>query len=85
MPDYVYLDHNAHRRTITHRMLYTTGIICAACGSIMWRKPQSPSVNWGGLRPSQGALSPEIQKHLDTADEQRARFDEEHEKHEYNN
>lgn len=73
MPEYIYLDNNHHTETVTHRMLYTTGIVCAACGLEMWRKPQPFLVNWGGIRPSQGELAPAIKEHIKRAPENRDR------------
>ena len=82
MGEYLYIDDEGHEVTITHRMLYTTGIICGTCGAEMWRRPQSPYVTWGGLPPSSGEMSPEIKNLIDTAPERRDKFAEVHEKHE---
>lgn len=62
MPEYIYTDASRHNVTITHRMLYSTSIVCAACGATMWRKPQAVAVNWSGLPPSKGELSPVIKQ-----------------------
>ena len=78
MPDYTYTDTCGHVETHTQPMFYSTGVICAACGLRMWRKPQLFSVTWGGLRPSQGELSPVIQQVLDTTDERRDAYYERH-------
>jgi putative FmdB family regulatory protein len=40
-------------------------ILCPVCGGKMWRKPQKPNVNWGGLRPSQGEHAPWFQNRVD--------------------
>lgn len=82
MPEYKYIDDNAHETTVTHRMFYTTSIICVACGLKMWRKPQVVMVNWNGLKPSVGELDPEVKELIDTQDERRDKFIERHEKHE---
>jgi hypothetical protein len=66
----------------THRMLYTTSIICGTCGAEMWRKPQPVTVTWGGLAPSGGEPSPAVQELLRTAPERRDAFEAEHEAHE---
>ena len=84
MPEFIYVDENDHAQTVTHRMLYSTGIVCASCGLDMWRKPQSFAVNWSGLRPSQGELHPNVRDLIDGAPQRRAEFEgihEEHEKH----
>ena len=82
MPEYLYIDSNGHEQTITHRMIYNSDVICSICDELMWRKPQPFVVNWGGLPPSGGELNPDIKHLLDTADERRDAFDEEHESHE---
>jgi hypothetical protein len=71
MAEYVYTDANNHIETIMHRMLYTTAIICATCGLLMWRVPQSFLVNWGGIRPSQGELAPAIKEYIKRVPENR--------------
>lgn len=82
MPVYEYKCENDHHTTVTHRMFYTTAIICIACDEEMWRVPQPINVTWGGLAPSQGEYSPEIKAHLATLDQQRDEFAAEHEAHE---
>ena len=82
MGQYLYLDVNGHEVTVTHRMLYTSAVICSTCEEMMWKKPQSVAVNWGGLPPSGGELNPDIRGLLDTADERRDAFEQEHEEHE---
>jgi hypothetical protein len=84
MPEYLYIDENEHTQTVTHPVVFDEPVTCVACGSEMWRKPQSFTVTWGGLRPSQGELHPEIKNLVDTAPERRAVFDKEHEEHERN-
>ncbi len=64
MPEYIYLCHNGHSLSMNVRMFYTTGVMCE-CGLEMWRKPQRVSVNWNGLRPSQGELAPAIKGLVD--------------------
>lgn len=65
MPEYDYLDENGHIVTMTHRMNYSTAIICVACGSVMWRKPTAGwYVSWGGLKPSEDQQDPVIEKHV---------------------
>lgn len=82
MGQYLYIDENGHQMTVTHRMLYTTSIVCSVCDAEMWRKPQPITVTWGGMAPSQGELHPEIRGLIDTADERRDAFEAEHEAHE---
>lgn len=50
MPSYVYTD-GTHTQEVTHRMLYSTAVVCGECGAEMWRVPQPFSVNWNGLPP----------------------------------
>ena len=77
MPVYEYLDENGHETTITHRMEYSTGIVCTVCGLEMWRKPASGvNVTWGGLAPSQGEQPDFIKNHLADVNGNRARNDE---------
>ena len=84
MPEYLYIDANDHTMSLTHRLNYSTGIICLACGERMWRKPQAFMVNWSGLRPSQGELSPRVRGLLSTKEERQDAFTEKHEHHERN-
>jgi len=65
MPEYIYLCHNGHSKSLNLRMFYTTGVMCYECGLEMWRKPQRVRVNWNGLRPSQGELAPAIKGLVD--------------------
>ena len=81
MPNYTYTD-GMHTTTVTHRMLWSTAVVCATCGADMWRKPQSVTVLWGGLPPSGGELSPDIQTHIKNLPKSQDEFEEEHEKHE---
>ena len=77
MPEYTYTDEQGHVTTITHRMLYTTAIICAVCDLEMWKRPpQIAGVLWGGLPPSAGDTIPEFREFVDTADERRDRYEE---------
>lgn len=82
MPEYQYKDENGHVTTVTHRMLYSTGIVCTTCDAEMWRVPQPVLVTWGGLAPSAGDLAPDVQDIVNNADRNRAAFEEVHEKHE---
>ena len=78
---YVYHCSEGHAREMKHRMLYGTGIICR-CGEAMWRVPQITATNWGGLRPSQGGLHPNIKGLIDSAPKRRDRLAARHEYHE---
>lgn len=82
MPTYTYIDANGHTETITEPMFCNAVHLCAACGLEMWRKPQAVSVTWGGLKPSGGYRSPEVQNLLDTVDERRDKLAQKHEEHE---
>ena len=82
MPQYQYKDENGHMTTVTHRMMYSTGIVCTTCDAEMWRVPQSVMVTWGGLPPSGGDLAPDVQNIVNNADRNRAKFEETHENHE---
>lgn len=57
MPKYTYICPQGHVEPIEEPMLYEGTRTCE-CGEEMWRKPSAPSVNWGGLSPSQGGISP---------------------------
>lgn len=76
MPEYVYMCSNKHETIVTHAVMESPQIVCAACGLNMWRKPQLFVVNWGGLRPSQGELSPAIANHIRDVDHNRDLADE---------
>jgi hypothetical protein len=65
MPEYIYTDAYRHEQTATLPMTSTAVVICTACGAQMWRKPQPISVTWGGLRPSQGEIHPDIKQLID--------------------
>ncbi len=81
MPIYVYKDQNAHVCEMTHRMGYTTGVVCVSCGEPMHRVPQAPLVNWNGDN-SRHPLHPTIKRLIDTAPQRRDQFYKEHEQHE---
>jgi hypothetical protein len=69
--EYTYIDNNHHQVVVNQRMLYSTGVICAECGDLMWRKPGVIRINWGGLKPSEGELSPKIKNMINGAEERR--------------
>jgi len=58
MPAYQYADAQGHTQEVTHRMLYTTGVVCA-CGLPMHRVPQATRINWQGGR-AVNVRSPEV-------------------------
>ncbi|MBU2249090.1 MAG: zinc ribbon domain-containing protein, partial [Gammaproteobacteria bacterium] len=65
---YVYRCRNCQIETeVSHRMTETPAIVCTKCGGIMRKRPQVIRVNWGGLRPSQGELAPEIAANIANA------------------
>jgi hypothetical protein len=82
MPEYTYKDTSGHITSVTHRMLYSTAIVCTTCDAQMWRVPQSITVTWGGLAPSAGEPAPEVQDAIKNVDRNRAEFEEVHEEHE---
>lgn len=82
MPDYIYKCAYNHYETQTHRMLYSTGIVCGVCNTDMRRVPQVVTVTWGGLAPSAGDMHPNIRGLINDAPEKRAEFDGIHEEHE---
>ena len=52
MASYTYTDESGHMQAVQHGMIDNPVIVCA-CGLDMWRMPpQSVSVSWGGLSPS---------------------------------
>ena len=73
MPDYLYRCASGHEWSRIERMLYGTAILCPMCGADAWRKPQPVGVNWGGLRPSQGELSPAVKDLINGVDERKDR------------
>jgi hypothetical protein len=82
MPSYVYKCENGHTQDVIHRMLYTTGIVCVVCDARQWRVPQPITVTWGGLAPSGGNISPQVEAHINGADRARAEFEAVHDEHE---
>lgn len=70
MPEYIYTDSKGHNRGVTHSMTYSTAVVCV-CGETMWRKPQGFYVTWGGLKPSQGQMSPAVRNLLDDTPQRR--------------
>lgn len=82
MPVYVYVDPAGHEREVAHPIDHAEPVICPECGLEMWRKPQAFGVNWGGLKPSAGELSPAVRRLIDSAPERRDRFAAKHEAHE---
>ena len=79
MPDYDYrCPACGEELTETHGMLAGPKIICG-CGETMAKVLQAPAVMWGGLRPSQGEIHPNIR----AMGTQRETFQKEHEAHEY--
>lgn len=77
MPEYIYMDKNDHRQTMTLPMAYSEPVICSVCGATMWRKPQAVAISWGGLRPSQGEIHPNIQHMINDAPRRREEYEHE--------
>ena len=67
MPSYVYRCECGRDVERFERMFYSTAVVCPDCGGDMWRVPQRTAVVWGGLRPSQGELHPEVRSMIDDA------------------
>ena len=75
MPEYLYKCPEAHTTSITHPMLFNGAISCTICNGQMWRVPQSVTVTWGGLAPSEaGEMSPEVADHINNADRKRDEY-----------
>lgn len=72
MPWYVYKDHAGHQIDLEHRMLYTTGVICA-CGLPMHRVIQPARINWNGNQAGREP-SPAVQQLLATVPQRRDAF-----------
>ena len=83
MPEYTYTCSNHHRILVEEGMFVNVIRTCKECKENMWRIPGKPNVNWGGLKPSQGELSPEIQDMVDREDERRDEYLETKEKHDH--
>lgn len=73
MPTYIYSD-GKHRQEVTHRMLYSTGVLCDVCGAEMHRVPQPVAVVWGQNPPSKGGLNPLVEELIRTKPQRRERF-----------
>lgn len=58
-------------RVITHAMTADPLVVCSECGGHMRRRPQNVKVNWGGLKPSQGDIHPNIRQLIDDAPRRR--------------
>lgn len=82
MPEYTMTCPNRHYATIEQPMITTDVVFCGVCGEAMWRKPQPVSINWNGLRPSQGELHPDVRELIDTQDQRQDAFQATHEDHE---
>ena len=52
------------------------------CGGRAYRVPQKVRLNWDGIPPSMGEMSPVIKKAIEDAPRNRAEFEEIHEAHE---
>lgn len=72
MPVYVYADSAGHQREVAHRMLYTTGVVCA-CGLAMHRVPQAALINWNGNR-AVGGTGPAVLDRLRNQDRYRDEY-----------
>jgi len=81
MPEYIYLDKNKHTKTMVHRMLYGTAVVCEKCGEEMGRIPQVTRVNWNGNR-AVSEIHPNIKNLIDEAPKRRDEYAAIHEAHE---
>jgi hypothetical protein len=73
---YVYTCTNGHSSEVIHKINDEPIITCAACGLIMWRKPQAFSVNWGGPPPSAGGIAPAAQNLINSRGERLDKYQE---------
>lgn len=72
MPEYLYRCPNCGRTDyISHGMREKLELLCVICDTPMVKKPIALMVNWGGLKPSQGELHPNIKKVIDDAPRRR--------------
>jgi len=84
MPEYLYRCKCGNEMIVIERMIPDTDHNCTFCGGLMWRKPQAVTVHWAsGLPPSAGEFSPEIQNHLDNADQIREETDQRYNQRDY--
>jgi len=78
MPVYVYTDDHGHSQQIVHPVNAPVVPVCPECKALMWRKPQKVSANWGGLRPSQGGVSPPVQELIASRPKRLDKYEQEH-------
>lgn len=72
MPEYIYRCPECQNEvTVAESMLAESQIYCSECDEQMRRKPLWMRVNWGGLRPSQGELHPNIKREIAAAERSR--------------
>ena len=71
MPEYVYRCTCGREVDIIEPMLKPGDHDCPECGCRMWRKPLGARINWNGLPPSAGELSPEIRRTIEDAPRRR--------------
>lgn len=87
MPEYSFVDRNGHDATMIYSFseyMQAGPVICAECGEEMQRKYEgAPHINWAGLKPNAGRLTPDVQNLLNTAPQRRDEFEREHEEHEH--
>ena len=73
MPDYDYkcLD-CGHKLVINHPMINYDAPRCPKCAEVRLQKVyKKVNINWGGLRPSQGEIHPNIKQLIDDAPRRR--------------
>lgn len=72
MPEYLYRCADCgYSDYIVHGMRDIPEVCCPVCGQPMKKRPVMLSVNWGGLRPSQGEIHPNIKRVIDDAPRRR--------------
>lgn len=77
MPDYIYRCPEGCEAVVSERMQVLNSVVwCWIHGHKMHRKPQAARVNWNGLRPSKGFLSPVFKELIDGAPRRRAEYKE---------
>ena len=74
MPTYDFVCQNKHRHEHTIPIGEPMQVTCPECGCEMRKVFVMPGINWGGLKPSQGELSPEIKQHINGVSESRDRY-----------
>lgn len=81
MPEYTYTD-GEHLQVEYHAAGTHPTVTCKICGKTMTRKYSAPRVNWQGLKPSDGEMSPTFKQFFSTVSQRREAFEAHHAAHE---